>query len=267
MSKLRVLVLALLLCGALLPGAAPSARAEATLSECQCLDCVKLWRLAARAELQAHNDRWQMARKSLQSSIDYYNSHPDYRQEMADKGGTLFCELWGTFQDEMDVLRQIELPKIQRQIFANALHCLGPPSGATDPVTCEIDNLAMVLGEMKAPCPQIHLAILSHELKHQRDCQARGKPPSWTEAKGASCNEAFKGKTPPPPEEMLRYAEAFFLSEVDAYDIESRVEGLLEQELTLLCKPDDYSSRVTRDDKDAVEFLERARNYTYGGGP
>ena len=265
MSKLRSLVLALLLCGAFLPDATQPAQAEATLSECQCLDCLKLWRLAARAELQAHNDRWQKARKSLQSSIDYYDSHPDHRQRMAEQGRSLFCELWGTFEDEMGVLREIELPKLQRQIFANAKHCLGPPSGATDPVTCEIDNLAMMVGEMQAPCPQIHLAILSHELVHQRDCQAQQAPPRWTEAKGASCDEAFKGKTPPAAAEMLRYAEAFFLSEVNAYDIESRVEGLMEQELTLLCKPDDYSSRVTRDDKDAVEFLERARNYTYGG--
>lgn len=264
MLKLRALVLALLLCGAALPVATQPAAADDTLSECQCLDCLKLWRLAARAELQAHNDGWQRARRALQTSIDYYNSHPDYQQEMAQKGRILFCDLWGTFEDEMNLLRESDLPKLQRQIFANAKHCLGPPSGATDPVTCEIDNLAMMVGEMRAPCPQIHLAILAHELVHQRDCQARGKPPSWTEAKGSSCNAAFKGKTPPAPEEMLRYAEDFFLSEVNAYDIESRVEGLMEQELTLLCKPDDYSSRVTRDDKDAVEFLERARSYDYG---
>lgn len=263
MQRLRAL---LVLCLLAWPLSGP-AFADQTLSECQCLDCLKLWRLSAEAEREAYNSRWAQARANLQEQIDSYNSDPKVRADYAAEGKLLFCELWSTFGDELDVVRELELPKIQKRIFANAPQCLGSVGGSTSPLTCEVDALMAAVNEMKSPCPQIHLATLAHELVHAQDCQANPERPTWMEVQGATCAQAFAGKTPPSAEAFMRFAEAAFATEVKAHDIESRVEALLQAELTLMCRPDDFSNRQTYNDPEAVDFLTRARAYGTGGTP
>lgn len=263
-TLLRPLLAALFCCLFLLPAGAQDG-GDTKLNACECLECMKLLQLSAKAEGEAYVKRWPTAHANLQAEVRRYESDPAYRARMEAEGRVLFCELWSTLRDELDVVRDIELPKLQKQILANDMHCALQHGGSVDPASCELDETLALLSEMTAPCPQMALAVLAHELVHVSDCLARKQQSdnSWLDTPGKSCNEAFKGKAAPSPNALLAFAEAAFWTEAHAHDTEEKVNKLLQNELTLQCRPKDYSTRMATNPRydEARAFLERARTY------
>lgn len=258
---------ALLLCLLL----APLARADdevASLTPCECRDCLKLLKLSALAEGKLYQDRLPLALKTLNETIERYKNDQTYRDSFDGKSRIFFCELWGTVEDELGVVRDYQIPQEQKKLFANDMRCLPKIGGSTDPASCEIDADMMLINEVTSPCQQVHLAVLAHELVHVKDCQSQKLKPTWKNQAGGSCKEAFAGKTTPTPEQVVQFVQQTFDTELHAHKVESEVEALLINELNKQCSPNDYSTRMTRNPKyqEAVAFLQRARNYKYPAG-
>lgn len=226
------------------------------LKPCDCLECLKKYKLNAKAERKAYEDALPRALKAIQQEMDYFNSHPEYA-----KGKILFCQLWSSYEDEINLVREVEIPKIQKDIFGDDRKCGTLAGGGTNPATCEIDQDMAGLNMISAPCEQIHLAILAHELVHAEDCEWNQKKPDWLNNGGKSCNEAFAGKTPPTPEQLFDFVKFTYRTEEHAHRIESQVESLLANELTKQCKPGDYSAQMAKHMPEAAKFLKRAREY------
>ncbi len=256
---------ALLLCLFL----APLAQADAPdiLKPCDCRDCLKLWKLSAEAEGKLYADRLPSALKSLQSTIDQYNSDKEFHDTFDGKKKVFFCYLLGTLEDDLSVVRDYQIPDAEKKIFGDKKNCLVGIGGSTDPLSCKIDDEMMLINEATSPCQEIHLAILAHELVHVQDCRSNKLKPTWLKQEGQSCNEAFAGKATPKPEQILAFAQQVFDTEVHAHRVESQVESLLINELNRQCAPDNYSTRMAKnpDYKEAAAFLQRARNYKYPG--
>lgn len=231
------------------------------LQPCECLDCLKLFRLSSQNERKIYDDRAAIARKTLQEQIDRYKSDAAWRQQLKDEGRIFFCELWGTVEDELAVVRDYLIPESQRKLFAGDRRCLPLAGGSTDAVSCQVEPMQLLINEATAPCQQIHLAILAHELVHVQDCKANRFKPTWKNTLGTSCKAAFTGRKTPTPEQVMGFLESSFATELRAHQLESQVESLLINELTKQCKPDDYSSRMSATYKEAAKFLEAARKY------
>jgi len=162
-------------------------------------------------------------------------------------------------------VRDIEIPKLQKQIFATDKdrECSPLLGGSTSPIDCAIEPEMMKINKVTAPCKAIHLSILAHELVHRQDCQARAKQSAWlkTFPKGKNCWDAYKGKTTPTPAQVMAFAEATFNTELHAHQIESQVLDLLRRRQLRLCKPDEDSIALEGDYKEAAKFLKRAEKY------
>jgi hypothetical protein len=263
-SALRGALLALvLLAGSALPAASDIQLYD--LKPCECLDCLKLLRLDAQAERKAYEDRLPKAIKAMLDEIDLLKK-PAYLEQLKADGRLPFCELFGVFQDEIGVVREIDIPEIHDALFVGETRKCMPLVGVTtDPANCEIDQEALFHNKLSAPCDQVHLAFLAHELVHVEDCKRNKDKPLWKEnLKGATCNEAFKGKATPTNAQFMDFVKRAFETEVHAHDVESKVEALLANELKKQCKPEDYSSnmKTSKKYKEARKFLERAQKYT-----
>jgi hypothetical protein len=245
-----------------LPAPAGGALA-ADLTPCQCFDCLKLVQLEAQAVRQAFEDRWPTAQKELQKEIDRYNNDPAYRATFDGEQRILFCSLWSTLEDELNVVRDLETPKIQKQVYADRKECAPKVPGATNPATCQINQELLLASEVLAPCPQMHLSVLAHELVHAEDCEWDRRNTDWLRdsPKGENCWKAYSGKTTPTPEQLMQFAHQNFVTEEHAHRIESQVEKLLRNELAKQCKPEDYSTKMASNFREASKFLKRAREY------
>jgi hypothetical protein len=258
MPRTTFLLPALLLFGLLLPAipaAAQDIKLPDQLKPCDCLECLKQYKLSAKAERKAYEDRLPKALEAIQKEIAYFNSHPDYAQDKI-----LFCQMWSIFEDEIDLVREIEIPKIHKDIFGDDKKCGTLVGGATSSVTCEIDPYKLLVNLASAPCEQIHLAILAHELVHAEDCEWNPNKPDWI-VEGKTCKEAFANKPAPTAEQFLSYVKFTFNTEEHAHRIESQVESLLANELARECKTGDYSSQMASHMPEASKFLKRAREY------
>jgi len=253
----RILLLPVLLFALMLPAAAQEfdIKLPDKLQPCECLECLKLFQLSAKAERKAYEDRLPIALKNMQVSIDDFAQNLPYT-----KGKILFCALWSTYEDEMTLLREYTLPDIQRKIFGDQTKCLPLAGGGTSPKTCQIDPLAALTNDATAPCEQIHLAILAHELVHAEDCEWNKDKPLWLPDEG-KCAEVFAGKATPTTEQFLEFVKMTFRTEEHAHRIEAQVEDLLARELARQCKTGDYSSQNPGKMPEAKKFLERARKY------
>lgn len=257
-ALLPILLLASVLCAA-----AQDVKLPDPLQPCECLECLKLMELEAQAERKAYQDRWEIAQKTLQKEIDRYNNDPAYRKTFDGENRILFCDLWGTLEDELTVVRDYEIPKTQKQIYGDNKKCALMAGGATNPATCEINQWLLAANDLSAPCPQMHLAVLAHELVHAEDCEWDRMNTDWLRERpaGKNCWEAYRGKSTPTPEQLMKFAHQSFVTEEHAHRIESQVEKLLKNELTKQCKPDDYSTRMAQNFPEASKFLKRAREY------
>lgn len=255
---------ALLLCLLL----APLARADdevVTMDACECRDCLKLMKLSTLNERQIYDSRLPAIKQTLQEEIDRYNSNAEYRKQFDGIKRVHFCFVESMVEDELQVIRDYKIQDELKKVFAGKESCLPKVGGSTNPADCQIDNTMMMLTEVTSPCDAVYLAILAHELVHVKDCQARKTKPDWLKSKGDSCNDAYSGKTPPRTELLLTFVQELFDSELHAHKVESEVEALLINELNKQCSPNDYSARMTKSPKykEAVTFLQRARNYKF----
>ena len=143
------------------------------------------------------------------------------------KGEILFCDLWETIDNELGVVRVLDIPKILRSIKAANPKCLPDDlmNLKSNLVTCEIEPVSAFLDEINEPCYELHLAALGHELTHKEDCQrnqtndwANEAPRTFTE-----CKKAFYARTTPTPAQVMAFAKFVFATEAHAH----RVEALL----------------------------------------
>jgi hypothetical protein len=227
------------------------------LKPCDCLECLKQYKLSAKATRKAYEDRLPKAIEAIQKEIAYFNSHPEYAE-----GKILFCQMWSTYEDEVNLVRDIMIPDIHKDIFGDDKKCGTLAGGTTDPATCEVDPYKALVNLASAPCEQIHLAILAHELVHAEDCEWNQNKPDWM-AEGKTCKEAFAGKPTPTIEQFLAYVKFTFNTEEHAHRVESQVEDLLANELARECKTGDYSSQMASNRPEASKFLKRAREFEF----
>lgn len=258
-----ILLLPVLLFALLLSAAAQDIKLPDPLQPCECLECLKLYQLEAAAERKAYEDRWQTAQKELQKEIDRYNTDPAYRKTFDGKDRILFCSLWSTLQDELTMVRKYDIPATQKKIFGEDRKCGLLAGGSTNPASCDINQWMLAANDVSAPCPELHLAVLAHELVHAEDCEWDRKNTDWLRDNppGENCWKTYSGKETPTVEQLMNFAHQSFVTEEHAHRIESQVEKLLANELTKQCKPDDYSSRMARNFPEASKFLKRAREY------